>query len=653
MSKNLILSATLTIFIALSAHPSYNADVELPKLQAQLAELTNPADSVKVLYDIFDLGNRQQKVAAAEELFAVAGRAGDIDSQLDIVRLSTSYVGPSILNQLQQKVSALPESRLRNETLLFLEMKEIQHDSRYMSYSQQNRKFTELVASLNSDSVSNNPYQRLLSLYKVTAFLRNNHDSEMRIEYMDSLLSLVESKNFQLYALRNLIYAEAALIYTDANDYRRALNADRNLLGVISQLEKYYHDKGREYRNYERSRYNVLRRMLRNYKGLSPKEVDHIYARIQELAAINPEIASHFKKSYATACYDMAKGRYSEAIPQLDRLLRDSMAQPLKVQLLQMMIDAAKQTSDTAILVKAMTEYTDMLTDMNSNAMPQKYRELQVAYDVSTLRAKNTQLQLNDILRQKEALQKNMSLLIALWVICLVTMALLLFYWSKYRRKITTIYNLADNVTAQRDHIKNRKFHEYDADDKFPVKLHNKNVPMKKTLENMLIDALYISALGREEREKHRFQISLKKMLDTIRDAIKTYHPENPKLIIKYPTEDVTLNIDKDCLAYLLTRIIMTAMDRTDSDIELETVIDRHLQSVRFTLVHHGERIPVGSEEILFNDFIHVDFLHQLDNSALFICRLNAFMLQCAITYNPYNEGPAQLIISVPINASI
>lgn len=653
MRKNFFLAALLILTTVLSVEAAYDPKTEIPKLQQQLANITTPRDSLPILYDIFDLGSRQQKLAVGQEIFGVAHRAGDVEAQLDIARLLTSYISPSELIKLQQKVAQLPASQSKKETMLFLDMKKIQHESRSLNVTELNKKVSELIGKINTGSANKDPYTRLLNLYKVTAYLRNYQQSDILFQFMDSLENLVESKNFKLYALRNMVYTEAALIYTDALDHNRAIKADKHLLNVISQLKNEYQTKGRKYRDFSQSRFNVLRRMMRNYKGMSPQEVDYVYSSIMELSAIDPVVKNALKTGYVNAYYDMAKKRYAEAIPKINKALSDSLAQPVKVQLLQMLVEAAQQTNDTVTLVRAMSSYNQHLSNIHSNSMLQKYHELELAYDVANVKANNTKLQLDNVRTEKESLQKNMSMLIALWIICIIALILLLFYWTKYREHLHALYRLADNITHQRDQIKFRHYHNEDAEEKFPTKLHNKKVPLNKLVENILSDTLFIAAIGKEERENHRLHIPVSRILDDIKTNVEKFHPGENKLHIKYPAEDITIIADRECLEYLIGRIILTAMERTNSDLYLETGIDRYSNMVRFTLVHHGQRIPVGSEEILFDDFTHIDYLKTLDNSALFISRMSAFLLRCSITYNPYADGPAHLVIAVPINGNL
>lgn len=235
MKTKHLLTTLLTLVACVAAGASrHNPDVELPRLQTQLRIAGTSSDSVKILYDMYDLQPRAQRLGTGKEIFRVAGNAGDVSAQLDAVRLNSNlYNQEADFARLQSLVSGLPKSQERDETLLFLKLKDLSYASR-RPVKEGADPVSDVIHKLNTTPMAKqNPTQRLLNLYTLTAYMRNVPGSKLLVSYMDSLMMMVDGKDYKLYALRNMIYSEASNIYTDAGQEKKAVEADRKLLEVI------------------------------------------------------------------------------------------------------------------------------------------------------------------------------------------------------------------------------------------------------------------------------------------------------------------------------------------------------------------------------------------------------------------------------------
>lgn len=317
-----VLIFSLLAFAGTVYARKYNPAVVLPQLNQQLSKAKTPKDSVKILYDIYDLSSRKEKITVGRMLYDVAGRAKDENAQLDIMRLNSNlYNTDDQFERLQKQVKTFPKSEEQRETELFLKMRSLSYSTRRLDSTAHK----DIVAIINKLKLTPpgkmNNIDRLLSLYTVAAYMRNVPDSKLLEEYVDSMVHMVNSSTYRLYALRNIVYSEAANIYSDAGEAKKAVEANRKLLDIINGLENKYSEAGRKYRDYDISRYIVYRRMLRNYKALTPAEVDEYYDKIQKLAQTNEEVAADLKKNNSVqACYFMAKGHYAEALPLLKEI---------------------------------------------------------------------------------------------------------------------------------------------------------------------------------------------------------------------------------------------------------------------------------------------------------------------------------------------
>ncbi len=97
LSKDL---RTLTFLLAMLMASPLHADKLLQRqmavdsLRAELAKATTPADSLPILYDLYDIGTRAEKRALNPTIYYAAKHAGDIQAQADILRqLGSFYYG--------------------------------------------------------------------------------------------------------------------------------------------------------------------------------------------------------------------------------------------------------------------------------------------------------------------------------------------------------------------------------------------------------------------------------------------------------------------------------------------------------------------------------------------------------------------------------
>lgn len=652
MKTKHLLTTLLTLVACVAAGASrYNPDTELPKLQARLRIAGTSADSVKILYDMYDLQPRAQRLGTGKEIFRVAGNAGDVSAQLDAVRLNSNlYSQEADFARLQSLVSGLPKSQERDETLLFLKLKDLSYASR-RPIKDGTDPVSDLIHRLNTTPMAKqNPTQRLLNLYSLTAYMRNVPGSKMLINYMDSLMMMVDGKDYKLYALRNMIYSEASNIYTDAGQEKKAVEADRKLLEVIGGLEKKYSEAGRKYRDYSESKYVVYRRILRNYKALTPAEVDKCYQAIQSLAGTSGDVARDKNgMSDVSIYYNMAKGHYAEALPLLKERLKRDLPAPVLRQTLLMLQTAARETGDSATLISALSDYNQLMERLDKENLSQKYQELQIAYDVNKLKANNERLRMEKVESEVRTLRANSTYYIIFMVVFVVLLIILIYYWSRYRRNMMRINRFAAVMDRQCNILKAEKYSDYDTIGTVSQAPFRTSTDSAVMLRSIFSNVLYVSAIGQEDRERHLEDTTINRVLHLTVDQFRDCKQPSTNLTVTYPDPDFRIFTDTQCMCYVLSHILDYAQRHSGSgDIYMEAVHipESHLMQVIFR--HDGIRIPRGNEQNLFENFVDIDAMIKSDDSVLFICRLIAFLLQCNIAYNPHKEGHAQLVVTIP-----
>lgn len=630
----------------------YNPDAVLPQLQQQLAQATTPLDSVKILYDIYDISPRKDQLAVGRRLYDVAGRAGDVNAQLDIMRLNSNlYNSDNEFDRLRKQTLAMPRSREQRETDLFLQMRKLSFATRRPD-AETTQSIATIINKLNTSKADKtDDIDRLLNLYTVAAYMRNVPDSKLLEQYVDSMVSMVNSKQYTLYALRNIIYSEAANIYSDAGQTKKAVEANRNMLAMIDGLERKYRNAGRKYRDYDISRYIVYRRMLRNYKALTPAEVDKYYNEIQKLAQSNSDVAADLQRNRTPmAYYHMAKGHYADAIPLLQEAIEGSKAFPVTRQLHCMLQTAARETGDSVILMKSLATMDKLNQDLEESHLADRYRELQVAYEVNSMEADEYKQRVRNAEAETARLRSSFSYNLLIWGLFAILLVVLLFYWTRYRSNIARLRRMADAMALQRDMLKNNKYNDYDSHTDYIRESHVTTSDTRELLSSIMTSLLYTAAIGNNERDSHIEKQPVNTILKDTAERSERHLLPGTDLKIMYPDTDFNVTTDVNALTYLLDRIIMFAQSSSNGgQVTLKANRTDKSNRVQFIFTHSGERIKRGNEETLFEYIINMDEMAERDDSSMIICRLIALLLQCNITYNPHVDGPAKLIVCIPI----
>ncbi len=190
----------------------------------------------------------------------------------------------------------------------------------------------------------------------------------------------------------------------------------------------------RNYKNYDVSEYICRLRMLNNFEGLTPNEVEENYSRIFELTHHDSDVMHDFKiNERATIFYLMANKEYDKVLPILKRhpeSMHDPRYRPFYLKYL---ITAAREKGDNATLMSALQDYNDYLEEQIDNDSKSKAMELQIMYDVESLRRQSLELHSENI-SIIQARNRNIIILasiVALMLIIFLIMVLRLYYRQK------------------------------------------------------------------------------------------------------------------------------------------------------------------------------------------------------------------------------
>lgn len=660
----------LLMFCAAETQAQNAREIALSKeLKGKVAASKNANDSIKALFDLYDVSPRHERIGIGRQIYDLAGRIGNHDVQVDILRLlSTNFEEAQPLELIEEKLEILPKSDARDEAMLFVRMRKLMHNARRLSEDDRQK---EIVKILNShkDGATEDKLAQIYDLYNVVLYMRNDATGDMLKEYVDKLIKLVNSPDIRLNAIKNLVYSEASNIYSDAEDYDKAIESSRILLKVLDNLEADYRKKGRMYKKYDVTRYLVYRRMLRNAKALRPGEAKQFYDLALKLAETNSDIQKEIETNPRIhAYYYMAVGDYNAAVPVLKDVVNHTNTLPTQKRFLEMLIEASEKTGDNDTKLEALSSYVSILKELDNLKASQKSRELQISYDVRDLRARNEKLETENRMQEISTERSIMIFVTVAFVIIFIVLLSLLFNWTRYRRNVSRMGQVVDNMHRERHRLRDTIYSDnYDIDplaeeERFDKLIWEKRMKERHLkmgdatifmTESIVNDLLYIAWVG--HKNLHKFIV--KSGVDSILRKAESRISDQPELIgrlnIEFPESDIEMETDADCLSTLMGHIffVVTRYKPADSvDLMCRLNGERYLD---FIVTLNGAA-PASAEGVqIFRDMPISDILLNYENSGLYVCRMIALLLQCEIIPDKTYDAGARYILRVPRRVDI
>lgn len=390
----------------------------------RLRILTTARDSLAALYNIYDLSDRADKMKYAWQIYETAGRADDISAQIDILRnLGVFYAeNDSVVEQLLAMASKIPNNDARNATKTFILNQKI---SRKAVDPHDNDLALMLIDSIvnSHDLQGNNVYDKIALLYQIVHYIGVEAEGSLLVETLDNYEELINKLPESDYPLKNQFYTTSAIFHSRINgDQRRSVNYDKKLLEVIGMLQQMYAKQRRKYRNYDTNKYICYRRMLSNFKVLTPEEVEQYHDSVKVLVLNDPDVRNAAEKDCrAEAYYLYAKGMYTEAIPYIQKALDNKLSVYQRLKLCDMLMKAAKAIGDERTYVTAMEELVKNENLIDSLRVVTSRREAMLRNSVANAPLMQSQ-------KVKHRSGRHTSLELTLMVISSVLAVLLIIY---------------------------------------------------------------------------------------------------------------------------------------------------------------------------------------------------------------------------------
>ena len=694
MGKKLLLLACCILLLPLGGQANENNDALTQKLLGELRAATNAKDSVKALYNLYDISARRMQMTYGMELLQTAIRAKDYVSETDILmQLSVLYAhNDSVLAYLKNCAQALPESDEKKECEVFLQLQLIGIQAKFSAQQQQT---TDFIKSFESEGAAGQDlFSQILRLSTLCIYLGQTSSGILYTEYLDKLETLINRLPPQLYALRNQFYTRAAIVYTDNDDYEKAINADKELLGLIEKLEERYQSMGRIYRNYDVNYYICYRRILSNYAGLTRKELNEYYNKSLEICKRNADAQNdRVNTPRIDAFYLFATKRYKEAIPHIQKCLAGNLTPTNRRKMLRMLRDAAGIIGDNALLSQALNEYNVLLEDYLNKKSDEFFRELQIRYDVAALKAQNSSLA---VLRQEAEIKHDRRVMLFTIPTLVITLILLIVAAISYFRsrklaahlqhysqalvrerdmlnqtqtELVVAYKKAEEANRAKSEFMHNMSHEVRTPlnsilgfsqlivKKIPEELRGQlgnfaNLVKVNTdyLATLINDILDISSIESDEMvfpQTHNVSIHdlCKHAMKEVKDRVK----EGVELRFDSSNPDLEITTDREHVEQVLVNLLSNAAKFTkQGDITLNYHF-KGLNKLVFEVSDTGPGIPEGKEEAIFDRFVKLDSFSQGSGLGLYLSRQIALRLGGELYVDKSYLDGARFCFAIPV----
>lgn len=658
----------LLVLLTVPYNKSYSAidkKAEIAKLRNTLSAMKSSKDSIRILYDIFDLSSGDDRLMVGRELSGVAKRSNMNNVVLDMARhMSNLTRNDSIINGILKDVSKMPDSKERRETQLFIKIRRIALSSYYLNEIERHNKLTKAMA-LNDDYHSDT-HSRILQLYTICEYLPKLSQSHILPKYMAELGNVMKKSGIENYSLWNIFYNESANIYSEAGNASQAVAADRKLLQIVDDMEKKYNAQGRKYRNFDLYRFNIYRRLLSNYKALSLEEANDIYEKVLALEAVNPEVKATAETKKRPAVYHaMKNGRYAEAVAYARCALRVDDSLRIKKHILEILKEAAMKIGDQTNVDIAEDELTALKAQFNVDEARQRVEELTILYDVNKLRAENLALA-RGALAQKEKSARNMMIYVIVgWSAFIIIVVALLFWWTRYRRVKQDILTFVNSLSEERDKIKERQYSDYyeamamRGEDPHPKELDaSKLLPdpkpdsLDEAVDYIINDIMFIASVAFEDSRKYNREISVTEFMKESVESLKPYLNKSVNLTIAYPEKDFKMRVDEECLRMIVNHILKIAVYLTPEggDVGFKCNEHKEVNRAQFEFTHSGYLLPPGKEERIFRDFFNYRRIVKRGGGAMLMVRMINLLTNSILRSWPERGKKGKLVLAVPLS---
>lgn len=667
-------------------------------IKKELPTITDPRQRINALYNIFDLAPQDSVVATGERLLNEAINAKDYTTAYDMFhRLSSFSVGKdsTLINKYMDDIKKMPHSAEKDATECFIYLCAMTSRARYSDEAERYKEITSLInrykeshhKTLHETDIND----RVVLLFTLCNYLDLTLPGEVMTIYLEELDKLIKKMPFRLDGLDNMFFLHSAMVYTYNDQSARAISADRELLKVIDRLDRKAKSEGRIYRDYDRFRYSVYRRMLLNADALAPVEVEHVYNRILNLRSANKEVEQDMiNNPRAEASYLMAKGRYTQAIPLLKKCLEMEKSFGTRRKLLRMLVKAANETGNKELLTETAIEYNTILEETLRERTLERGQELKALYDVTDIQEHDEDSDYSSAHSQSAS---TIAILAVVLLIAFTTMFLIMY--RKTRKISTKLMETNNMLTAERDNLRRMQTSLIEARDEARKANRHKNdfisnmshevsSPLNTIVEcsHILVDNVSDEKRHYLDRFARTIDISAEVLRTLINDVLEIsnaeagtlpiqkttvplrtlcvaamenarLHHSNPNVELRWANEEDETQViytDARRVEQVLVNLLLNGLKFTESGfVELSYKVDPLRGMTTFMVTDTGIGVPDGKEELIFDRFVKLSPMSQGAGLGLSICRMITELLKGKIYVDTTYKGPGtRFIFTIP-----
>lgn len=686
----------LLLFVLLRVFPAEGASV-VDSLKISLAKATTVADSVKILYNIFDCTSYSNQGEVLDQLYSAAIKSRDSHVINDVLKLSSNYhyLNDSINNVLIARAAGLPDTDEKRSTMLFLKVRAVANQVRSLPEEKREARLREYLA-LHSASEAYETYDRIEYLFMLCSYLRLSTEGELLTKYFQELQGLIDKLPARDISLKSLFYTQAANTYLANEMYQEAVSANRTLLEIIHELERQYAAKGRIYRNYDRSKYICYRRLLRCHDAIDSDEIDNIYIALNDLADSDPSLRQDFDvRMRPTIYYMMAKKQYADVIPLLRRQIEDkNNTREEQLYLVEALLEASNAIGDKDNELLALQMSNQLLKKRIESKASESYKELQIVYEVNDLKQANDELVEAN---QQIVLDRHKEQLIYAFIGLVILIILLGVVFFFYRRSRRLTANLSDSnamIVGERDALKRAEKDLIKARDKAKASdrmktdfvnnmSHEIRTPLEAIVEysgliadcadedkrdyikrfadvislnadvllSLVNDVLELPSLESAKMSIHFVQCSAREICKEAAEKVMSHLKPGVRLIFDEQAHaDVKIQTDPQRVEQVLGNLLTNAAKFTEhGSIELDYTLSRDGKYITFAVTDTGIGIPRGKEEIIFSRFEKLNSSTPGSGLGLYISRMLAALLKGELKLDSDYRKGARFLLVLPV----
>lgn len=673
-------------------------------LYADLKRADNPADSLVIMGNLFDLLSRTKGGKLGLKMFDVANRAGNYTAALDIIRnLSNIYMrNDSMLVALYNRT--LRYSKLNNGDKYDVNLDDLHQTRTFIKltrnicqayYSTPEERRDMLVEFMQNATVNppSSLYDRIVLHHAICMLLSQMGANDILSEKLDELGELINQLPSNAIAIRNAYTVHAAIAYSDNNEFEKSMQADLKTLDGIDHLEKKYREQGRIYKNFDANRYIIYTRFLSNFPMLSPQEIDNYYKMAMELVEKDPASATTNKVYPGPQIYyNIANKNYGKALEYIKSCIDDPNNSKIRRRLLKLAITSAEAIGDKETQLNSSKEYIKLLESTINQRLDEKYRELQVISDSSELNSSYNKLQLEKQNAESHGLR--LMIIIALVAACILLIMVIVLlrlnrknknlletldksnhtlleksrHLEKSREQLVEARDMAQKANnLKTDFIKNMSYevnaplkaiNEYcklivdcaDASNRKYLERFTSLVELNSDLLTTIVnDVLHISEIDSDSVPIQRQSTDLRNLCELVIEGVGNRLAPGVTLRFDETSPDINLFTDPQHLHQILLNLLINATKFTkEGSITLGYTLDPATSEIVFSVTDTGIGINPDKKDIIFERFVKLDKTTQGAGLGLAISRMLARLMDGDLVLDTSYNGGARFLLILP-----